>query len=147
GLRCSEPCRRPPVCRPPRPLLRHVEALTTLAPDHYSGSHRRPVPTDAPSQETAVPKSTVRKKKVYTPPAELRPQTAAAARKPSPTWIPATAVGLVAFAIIYLVVYYLTSQFFDLGSSFSFLANLSYWNLAIGFGAMIAALLLFTKWR
>jgi hypothetical protein len=94
-----------------------------------------------------VPKSTVRKKKIYTPPAELRPQTAAAARKPSPTWIPATAVGLVAFAIIYLVVYYLTSQFFDLGSSFSFLANLSYWNLAIGFGAMIAALLLFTKWR
>jgi len=94
-----------------------------------------------------VPKSTVRKKKIYTPPAELRPQTAAAARKPSPTWIPATAVGLVAFAIIYLVVYYLTSQFFDLGSAFSFLANLSYWNLAIGFGAMIAALLLFTKWR
>jgi len=94
-----------------------------------------------------VPKSTVRKKKIYTPPAELRPQTAAAARKPSPTWIPATAVGLVAFAIIYLVVYYLTSQFFDLGSSFSFLAHLSYWNLAIGFGAMIAALLLFTKWR
>ena len=94
-----------------------------------------------------MPKSTVRKKKIYTPPAELRPQTAAAARKPSPTWIPATAVGLVAFAIIYLVVYYLTSQFFDLGSAFSFLANLSYWNLAIGFGAMIAALLLFTKWR
>lgn len=94
-----------------------------------------------------MPKSTVRKKKIYTPPAELRPQTTAAARKPSPTWIPATAVGLVVFAIIYLVVYYLTSQFFDLGASFSFLANLSYWNLGIGFGAMIAALLLFTKWR
>jgi hypothetical protein len=94
-----------------------------------------------------VPKSTVRKKKIYTPPAELRPQTTAAARKPSPTWVPATAVGLVAFAIVYLVVYYLTSQFFDLGTHFSFLANLSYWNLAIGFGAMIAALLLFTKWR
>jgi hypothetical protein len=94
-----------------------------------------------------VPKSTVRKKKIYTPPAELRPQTTAAARKPSPTWIPATAVGLVVFAIAYLVVYYLTSQFFDLGSSFSFLANLSYWNLGIGFGAMIGALLLFTKWR
>jgi len=105
------------------------------------------VPTDAPSQETAVPKSTVRKKKIYTPPAELRPQTAAAARKPSPTWIPATAVGLVAFAIVYLVVYYLTGQFFDLGDSFLFLAKLTYWNLAIGFGAMIAALILFTKWR
>jgi hypothetical protein len=56
-------------------------------------------------------------------------------------------VGLVLFAIIYLVVYYLTGQFFDLGDSFLFLAKLTYWNLAIGFGAMIAALILFTKWR
>jgi Cell division protein CrgA len=100
-----------------------------------------------PLQERPVPKSTVRKKKIYTPPAELRPQTAAAARKPSATWIPATAVGLVVFAIAYLVIYYLTGQFFDLGDKFTFLANLSYWNLAIGFGAMIGALLLFTKWR
>jgi hypothetical protein len=97
--------------------------------------------------ESAMPKSTVRKKKIYTPPADLRPQTAAASRKPSPTWIPATGVGLVVFAIVYLVIYYLTGQFFDLGESFQFLANLSYWNLAIGFGAMIAALILFTKWR
>ena len=94
-----------------------------------------------------MPKSTVRKKKVYTPPAELRPQTAAAARKPSPTWLPATAVSLIVFAIAYLTVYYLTGQWFDLGTSFSFLADLSYWNLAIGFGAMIAALILLSKWR
>lgn len=94
-----------------------------------------------------MPKSTVRKKKVYTPPAELRPQTAAAARKPSPTWIPVTAVSLIVFAIAYLVVYYLTGQWFDLGTSFSFLAELSYWNLAIGFGAMILSLILLSKWR
>ena len=94
-----------------------------------------------------MPKSTVRKKKVYTPPAELRPQTAAAARKPSPTWLPATAVSLIVFAIAYLTVYYLTGQWFDLGTSFAFLADLSYWNLAIGFGAMIASLILLSKWR
>ena len=94
-----------------------------------------------------MPKSTVRKKKVYTPPAELRPQTTAAARKPSPTWVPATAVGLIVFAIAYLVVYYLSGQWFDLGASFSFLADLEYWNLAIGFGAMIASLILLSKWR
>jgi hypothetical protein len=94
-----------------------------------------------------VPKSSVRKKKVYTPPAELRPQSTAAAKKPSPTWVPATAVGLVVFAILWLVVYYLTGQFWDLGDSFLFLAELQYWNLAIGFGAMIGALMLFTKWR
>ena len=61
-----------------------------------------------------MPKSTVRKKKVYTPPAELRPQTAAAARKPSPTWLPATAVSLIVFAIAYLTVYYLTGQWFEM---------------------------------
>jgi hypothetical protein len=94
-----------------------------------------------------VPKSAVRKKKVYTPPAELRPQGGAPSKKPSPTWVPATAVSLIGFAITWLVVYYLTSQFFDLGASFLFLANLGYWNLAIGFGAMIAALVLLTKWR
>jgi hypothetical protein len=98
-------------------------------------------------QECAVPKSTVRKKKVYTPPAELRPQTTAAARKPSPTWVPATAVSLIVFAIAYLTVYYLTGQWFDLGTSFSFLADLSYWNLAVGFGAMIVSLILLSKWR
>lgn len=100
-----------------------------------------------PPLEYAVPKSSVRKKKVYTPPAELRPQTAAAARKPSPTWIPATAVGLIIFAIAWLVTYYLTEQWFGLGENFAFLAELSYWNLAIGFGAMIAALALLSKWR
>jgi Cell division protein CrgA len=96
-----------------------------------------------------VPKSSVRKKKVYTAPSELRPQggAEAAARKPSPTWVPVTAVALIVFAIVWLVVYYLTGQFWDLGESFYFLADLSYWNLAIGFGAMIGALVLLSKWR
>jgi hypothetical protein len=94
-----------------------------------------------------VPKSSVRKKKVYTPPAELRPQTTAAARKPSPTWVPALAVGLIVFAIAWLVLYYLTGQWFNLGDSFLFLAELSYWNLAIGFGAMVASLIVLSKWR
>jgi hypothetical protein len=102
--------------------------------------------SDVP-QESAVPKSTVRKKKVYTPPAEMRPQTTAAANRPSPPWVAATAVGLVGFAIFWLVVYYLTTGFRDLGDNFAFLANLSYWNLAIGFGAMVTALVLFTRWR
>lgn len=94
-----------------------------------------------------MPKSTVRKKKVYTPPPELRPQAAAAARKPSPTWVPVTAVALIVFAIAWLVVYYLTNQWFDLGTSFLFLAELSYWNLAIGFGAMVLSLVLLSRWR
>lgn len=94
-----------------------------------------------------MPKSQVRKKKVYTPPAELRPQSTAAAKKPSPTWVPATAVSLIVFAILWLVFYYLTSGFGDLGETFAFLQNLQYWNLAIGFGAMVAALIMLSKWR
>jgi hypothetical protein len=94
-----------------------------------------------------VPKSTVRKKKVYTPPTELRPQVAAASRKPSPTWVPATAVGLIVFAIAWLVTYYLTGQWYDLGESFLFLAEITYWNLIIGFAAMIGALVLLSRWR
>jgi len=46
-----------------------------------------------------------------------------------------------------LVTYYLTGQWFDLGENFLFLYDLSYWNLAIGFGAMILSLILLTKWR
>ena len=94
-----------------------------------------------------MPKSSVRKKKIYTPPSELRPQVAAATKKPSPTWVPATAVGLIVFAIVWLVTYYLTGQWFDLGEPFRFLYELSYWNLVIGFGAMVAALAVLSRWR
>jgi hypothetical protein len=94
-----------------------------------------------------VPKSRVRKKKVYTPPVELRPQpTAAASKRPSPVWVPATAVSLVILGIAWLVVFYSTQGFADI-SALSALFKLGYWNLAIGFGALIAALMLFTKWR
>ena len=95
-----------------------------------------------------MPKSSVRKKKVYTPPAELRPQASTAAkRRPSPTWVPVTAVCFIVFAIVWLVTYYLTSQWFDLGDSFLFLYNLGYWNLAIGFGAMVVSIALLSRWR
>lgn len=94
-----------------------------------------------------MPKSTVRKKKVYTPPAELRPEeTLSARRKPSPVWLPALAVTLIASGIAYLVVYYLTRGFVDV-SWLSALAELEYWNLAIGFGALVASLALLSKWR
>jgi hypothetical protein len=97
-------------------------------------------------QESAVPKSQVRKKKVYTPPAELRPETTAASKRPSPVWVPATAVGLLVFGIAWMVLFYLTQGFADT-PALSVLFNLGYWNFAIGFGAMIGALILLSKWR
>lgn len=99
-----------------------------------------------PLQESAVPKSHVRKKKVYTAPAELRPRSTAAANRPSPVWVPATAVTLVVLGIGWLVVFYLTSGFFDV-EALAPLAKLGYWNLAIGFGAMVSALAVFARWK
>jgi hypothetical protein len=94
-----------------------------------------------------VPKSTVRKKKVYTPPAELRPQeTVAAKRRPSPVWVPILAVSFIVIGIGWLVAYYLTQGFFDV-EAFSAVAKLQYWNLAIGFGFLVASLGVLSKWR
>jgi hypothetical protein len=96
-----------------------------------------------------VPKSHVRKKKVYTPPAELRPQQTAATKRPSPVWLPVTAVSLIGLGIGWLVVYYLTSGFADVADLpvFETLYKIGYWNLAIGFGCMVASLALLSKWR
>jgi cell division protein CrgA len=93
-----------------------------------------------------VPKSRVRKKKVYTPPAELMPQSTAAAKRPSPMWVPVLAVSLIVLGILWLVTFYLTQGFADV-SALSFLFKLSYWNLGIGFGLLVAALILLSRWR
>jgi hypothetical protein len=95
-----------------------------------------------PLLESAVPKSSVRKKKVYTPPTELRPAggTTTASRKPSPVWIPALAVGLIVAGIGWLVVFYLAQGQYPV-------LSWGYWNLAVGFGAMVAALGLLSRWR
>lgn len=89
-----------------------------------------------------MPKSQVRKKKVYTPPTDLRPAAAAAAasKKASPVWLPVTAVTLIVIGIAWLVVYYLSSQQWPV-------ASWSYWNLAVGFGCMVASLGILSRWR
>jgi hypothetical protein len=91
-------------------------------------------------QEIAVPKSSVRKKKVYTPPADVRPMATAAAKRPSPVWLPITAVSLIVGGIAWLVVYYLSQTEYPVQSW-------GYWNLAVGFGAMVASLILLARWR
>ena len=87
-----------------------------------------------------MPKSQVRKKKVYTPPTDLRPSSTASAKKPSPLWLPVTAVALIVLGILWLVVYYLSEQQYPV-------ASWEYWNLAVGFGAMVASLILLARWR
>jgi hypothetical protein len=48
--------------------------------------------------------------------------------------------------IAWLVSYYLTQGFFDV-SWLSTFADLRFWNLAIGFGFLVASLAVFSKWR
>ncbi|MBO0868612.1 MAG: cell division protein CrgA [Micromonosporaceae bacterium] len=88
-----------------------------------------------------MPKSRVRQKKVYTPPSEIAPRISSAnKRRPSPTWVPATALVLIFVGIAWLVVYYLSAQEYPV-------ASWQYWNLAIGFGSMVASLPLLARWR
>ncbi|MDI6099022.1 cell division protein CrgA [Actinoplanes sp. NEAU-A12] len=88
-----------------------------------------------------MPKSQVRKKKVYTPPSDVSPAVKGASNKPSPTWLPVTAVTLIVVGIGWLVVYYLSdAQQYPVGSW-------GYWNLAVGFGCMVSSLGLLSRWR
>ena len=89
-----------------------------------------------------MPKSRVRTKKVYTPPADMRPQdrTTVAKKKPSPTWVPITALVLIVVGIGWLVTYYLSGTMYPV-------ASWTYWNLAVGFGALVASLIVLSRWR
>jgi len=87
-----------------------------------------------------VPKSRVRKKKVYTPPTDVRPAVGAKKKKPSPRWVPVVAVGLIVLGIAYLVAYYMTEGKYPI-------EDIEYWNLAVGFGMLVGSLGVLTQWR
>lgn len=87
-----------------------------------------------------MPKSQVRKKKVYTPPTDVRPAATSGSKKPSPIWLPISAVTLIVLGIGWLVVYYLSETQYPV-------AAWGYWNLAVGFGGMVASLILLSRWR
>lgn len=87
-----------------------------------------------------MPKSQVRKKKIYTPPAEVRPVSEADRKKPSPMWLPITAVALIVFGILWLVVFYLTAGRYPVQAW-------GYLNLVVGFGAMVSSLIVLSRWR
>jgi len=55
-------------------------------------------------------------------------------------WLPVTAVTLIVLGIAWLVVYYLSEQQYPVEA-------LRYWNLAVGFGAMVASLAILARWR
>jgi Cell division protein CrgA len=90
-----------------------------------------------------VPKSKVRKKSVYTPPEGVLPSRAARARaaEPSPRWYAALMVALMLIGLLWIVVYYVA------GDKIGFMVSLGAWNFAIGFGGMVAGLIMSMRWR
>ncbi|PRY38599.1 uncharacterized protein UPF0233 [Geodermatophilus tzadiensis] len=90
-----------------------------------------------------MPKSKVRKKSVYTPPAGvLQPQAARArAVQPSPRWYAPLMVTLMVLGLLWIVVYYVA------GDQIPFMVSLGAWNFAIGFGAMVLGLVMSMRWR
>ncbi|MGH3546164.1 MAG: cell division protein CrgA [Mycobacteriales bacterium] len=88
-----------------------------------------------------MPKSRVRNKKVYTAPAGGVAATASPnKRRPSPPWVPGTALALALVGMIWLVIYYLSSGTLPISGGPRL-------NIGIGFGCIIASLVVFTRWR
>jgi hypothetical protein len=90
-----------------------------------------------------VPKSKVRKKSAYTPPETVLQSRSAQARvaKPSPRWFAPVMVALMLIGLLWIVVYYVA------GDRIPLMVSLSAWNFAIGFGAMVAGLVMSMRWR
>jgi hypothetical protein len=90
-----------------------------------------------------VPKSKVRKKSVYTPPVGVLQSRAARARaaEPSPQWFAPLMVALLVLGLVWIVVYYVA------GDKLGFMVDIGPWNFAIGFGAMVAGLVMSMRWR
>jgi hypothetical protein len=90
----------------------------------------------------SVPKSKVRKKSAYTPPSDaLARGSRAKAVQPSPRWYAVLMVALMLVGLVWIVVYYVA------GDKIPFMVSLGAWNFAIGFGAMVAGLVMSMRWR
>ena len=90
-----------------------------------------------------MPKSRVRKKTVYTPPAEVMPSAATVRKKkgPSPTWYPVLIAVLLLLGLAYIVTNYLA------GDRVPVMKSLGAWNFAVGFGLLISGLGMAVRWR
>lgn len=64
----------------------------------------------------------------------------AAAPPPNPGWYVPVMLGLMVLGLIWIVVFYLTQGSFPIGA-------IGNWNLALGFGFIIAGFLMTTNWR
>lgn len=88
-----------------------------------------------------MPKSKVRKKPAYTPPAAKPTAASVRAAGPSHPLYVGVMLGLMLLGLVWLVVMYLAQDKLD------FMSELGNWNFAIGFSLIITGLLMTTRWR
>ena len=84
-----------------------------------------------------MPKSRVRKKPVYTPPAEARPKK----RRVSPVWLAPTMIASFIIGLAWISLYYVTQG--DMPG----LRTLGGWNLVCGFSLIVFGVVLATRWH
>jgi len=82
-----------------------------------------------------VPKSRVRAKAVYTPP----PRSAKS--KVSPRWLAPTMLGCLLLGLAWIATYYVSSN-----NSLP-ISAIGSWNLVVGFGFLVAGVVLGTRWH
>lgn len=82
-----------------------------------------------------MPESKGRQKRAYTPPSKpAKPKTG------NPVWFVPVMLGLMVVGLLWIVVFYITSQRFPVEA-------LGRWNLGIGFGLMLVGFGMTTRWR
>ncbi len=81
-----------------------------------------------------MPKSRVRSKAVYTPPAR------SAKAKVSPPWLAPTMLGCLIVGLVWVVLFYVSQEKLPISA-------LGAWNLVVGFGFLVGGVVLSTKWH
>jgi hypothetical protein len=82
-----------------------------------------------------MPESSSRKKETYTPPPKRK-----AVKIGSPRWVAPLMVTFFVLGLLWIVVYYIAPDA-------PFLADLSYWNVVIGFVLIGFGFVVSTKWK
>lgn len=88
-----------------------------------------------------MPKSRVRKKNDGPAPKPSGSGAGPAKKGPSPAWLVPLMLALFGIGVLWLVVYYVS------GGEAPVIRDLGPWNLAVGFGFIIAGFGLSTQWR
>ncbi len=92
-----------------------------------------------------MPESTSRRK-----PAQkketVRPAIVGEEQGENPTWYKVTMFGLMIIGLLWILVFYISSAQYPLGSAVPAL-NLENWNILIGFGIAMIGFVMTTKWK